>query len=160
MKNLYALTADNRYKEQIFKTAEKMAEIYPNFGIGPSHSKNFTFSRALTIFAVAQTFGTGSWTKIIDEILCYFSDLQQDCGGFADGKAYFDQSSLKTDMEFAVGFGPEHGNICDLMYCQNTMTYTLNILKKCQTSGFDKPLAMEMLEKSVNFLTKVQIICG
>ena len=23
--------------------------------------------------------------------------------------------------EFAIGFGPEHGKICDLMYCQNTM---------------------------------------
>ncbi|MBR5586387.1 MAG: hypothetical protein IKW02_00330 [Clostridia bacterium] len=157
MKNLYIVTADNRYKEQIFKTAEKMAEIYPNFGIGPSHSKNFTLSRALTIFAVAQTFENGSWTKIIDEILCYFNDLQQDCGGFSDGKAYFDQSSLKTDMEFAVGFGPEHGNICDLMYCQNTMTYTLNILKKCRTSGFNKALALKMLEKSVGFLTKTQI---
>lgn len=158
MKNLYSVTTDSRYKEQILKTAEKMAEIYPDYGIGPSHSKNFTLSRVLGIFAVAQSFESGKWTPLIDKILDYFNELQHSSGGFADGKAYFDEKSLKADMEFAIGFGPEHGNICDLMYCQNTMLYTLNILRKCRADGFNKELAEKMLSMSVNFLLNVQII--
>ncbi|MBO5453322.1 MAG: hypothetical protein J6A69_05085 [Clostridia bacterium] len=158
LKNIYSVTKDVRYKEQILKTAEKMADIYPNFGIGPSHSKNFTLSRALGIFAVAQSFESGKWTPAIDEILEYFNNLQHECGGFADGKAYFDENSLNNDMEFAIGFGPEHGNICDLMYCQNTMLYILNILTKCSAEGFNKALAEKMLNKSINFLLNVQIV--
>ncbi len=158
MKNLYSISRDDRYREQIIKTADKMAEIYPDFGIGPSHSKNFTLSRVLGVFAIAQSFESGKWTNIIDELLNYFKGLQHSCGGFADGKAYFDEKSLKTDMEFAIGFGPEHGNICDLMYCQNTMLYTLNILQKCKTEGFDKSLAKKMLDKAVDFLINIQIV--
>lgn len=158
MKNLYGVSGDFRYKEQILKTAGTMAELYPDYGIGPSHSKNFTMSRVLGIFAVAQSFESGVWTPLIDEILRYFHELQHESGGFADGKAYFDEKSLKADMEFAIGFGPEHGNICDLMYCQNTMLYTLNILRKCKQDDFNLPLAKEMLCKSIDFLLNVQLV--
>jgi len=157
-KNLYKITGDDRYKNQIMMTATKMAEIYPDYGIGPSHSKNFTLSRVLGIFAVAQSFEKGKWTPIIDELLNYFNTLQHSSGGFADGKAYFDENSIKADMEFAIGFGPEHGNICDLMYCQNTMLYTLNMLRKCCADGFDKCLSEKMLHKAINFLLNVQIV--
>jgi len=158
MRNVYSITGDERYKNQILKTADEMAKIYPNYGIGASHSKNFTLSRVLGVFAAAQSIESGSWTKRIDEILNYFADLQHPCGGYADGKAYFDNKSLGRDMEFAIGFGPEHGNICDLMYCQNTMVYTLNILNKCETEGFNKALVKEMLKKTVGFLLNTQIV--
>lgn len=158
LKNIYSITKDERYREQIIKTADALANIHPNYGVATAHSKNFTLSRALGVYAVAQALKPGGWTDEINDILEYFHKLQHPCGGFADGQAYFDEKSIKTNMEFAIGFGPEHGNICDLMYCQNTMFYILNILRKCEDKGFNKKLADEMFDRVVDFMLNIQIV--
>lgn len=155
--NMYSLTKDNRYKEQIIKTAECLATIYPNFEAIASHSVNFTYSRLLGALSSAQKFGDGVWTPVIDELLLYFKERHQRSGGFAEGKAYFDESSLKKDMEFAVGLGVDD-NIADMVYCQNTLAYTLNILLSSK-GGYNRTLAKELFDSLINFLLDTQISC-
>ncbi len=156
-KNLYDITGDEKYKTQILKTASAIAKQYPKFGVVTAHSKNFTYSRALAVFAVAQSFESGNWTPVLNNILDYFSELQHETGGFADGFAYYDKSSLKKEMEFAVGIGKGEDEICDIMYCQNTMIYALRMLTKYGKEGYSKDLAEKMFKKSLDFLLNIQI---
>jgi len=158
LKNLYSITKDDRYKEQILKTAKKLALLYPNYQTVTSHSDNFTFSRLLCVFAVAQSFENGEWTPIIDEILGFFENLQHQSGGFSDKNAYFSQNSLSLDLEFAVGgFCGEESNIADMVYCQNSLLYSLNILLSCD-GNFNKNKAKTMFEKLTKFLLDTQIL--
>lgn len=158
LKNLYSITNDERYKEQILKTAKKLALLYPDFQTVTSHSDNFTFGRLLCVLAVAQSFENGEWTPIIDEILGFFEGLQHQSGGFSDKNAYFNQDSLSLDLEFAVGgFGGEESNIADMVYCQNSLLYSLNILLSCD-GNFNKNKAKTMFEKLTKFLLDTQIL--
>ncbi len=158
LRNLYEITGDERYRDQILKTAKAIADSYPNYSSGPSHSKNFTYGRVLGVLAVAQSFGDGKWTEVLLDLLKYFKNLQQECGGCADGEAYFDENSLNQTMEFAVGFGPEYGHICDLMYCQNTLLQNINVLRKSGVQGEIKELADDMFRGIMSFLLNVQIV--
>ena len=127
LRNLYEMTGDMRYRTQILKTAEALAAVYPRYDTVTSHSDNFTYSRLLCVLAVAETIESGPWTPLIDKLLQYFESVRHVSGGFADGRAYYDSASLRTDMEFAVGFEGDN-RIADMVYCQNTMLYTLNLL--------------------------------
>lgn len=158
LKNLYSITADERYKEQIIKTAKRLANAYPDYPALASHSENFTFGRLLGALSAAQSFGDGVWTEVIDKLLDYFKEHQHECGGFFDGVAYFDPENITGDMEFAVGFGKDNGNIADFVYCQNTMAYSLNILNRCE-GGFNKKLARQMLDGLLGFILSAQIKC-
>ena len=153
--NLYSVTKDERYKNQIIKTAKCLAERYPNYETVTSHSDNFTRSRLLGALSVAQRFGDGEWTRVIDELLEYFNTRRHGSGGFSDGRAYYDGESVKRDMEFAVGLGGDD-NIADMVYCQNTMAYTLNILLSAK-GGYDRKKAEEMREALIEFLLDTQI---
>ena len=157
LKNLYSLTGDERYRTKILGTARALAESYPSYDVVASHSYNFTYSRLLGVFAVAECFESGPWTPLIDEILAEFKRLQHARGGFAERRAYFDDNSTSRDMEFAVGLGTEYGNIADLVYCNSTMLCSLNVLLSSEHSGFDRALASEMLERLTDFFLKTQI---
>lgn len=153
--NIYSVTKDERYKEQIIKTASHLAKLYPNYETVTSHSDNFTNSRLLGALSVAQRFGDGVWTPVIDKLLGYFSARRHSAGGFSDGRAYYDGESLKRDMEFAVGLGGDD-HIADMVYCQNTLAYTLNILLSAG-GGYDRATAEEMRDSLVEFLLDTQI---
>jgi len=155
--NLYAVTDDGRYKDQILNCAARLAEAYPNFETATSHSDNFTYSRLLGVLSVAQSFGNGIWTPVLDRIIGYFSDLQHPSGGIADGEAYISKDSLGTDIEFAVGLGGRDGVICDLVYCQNSVLYSLNYLISHGVGDYDRKTAKDVYYKLVNFLLDVQI---
>ncbi len=157
LRNLYSVNKDKRYKEQILKTAKKLAEIYPNYRTATSHSDNFTYSRLLCVFAVAESFESGPWTPLINELLAYFDNVRHDSGGFADSRAYYDGKSLDKDMEFAVGFENDD-RIADIVYCQNTMLYTLYILLSNKNRGGSYvPLAEKLFDGLVEFLLDTQI---
>ena len=159
LKNIYSITADERYKEQILKTAERLATAYPDYPALASHSENFTFGRLLGALSAAQSFGDGVWTEVINKLLHYFKEHQHRCGGFFDGVAYFDPKNITGDMEFAVGFGKDNGNIADFVYCQNTMAYSLTILSSSGVGGFDGELARQMLDSLLGFIISSQIKC-
>lgn len=155
--NLYDVTGEERYKNQVIKTAERLALAYPNYETVTSHSDNFTYGRLLGALAAAQRYSDGVWTPVIDKLLDYFKGLLHPSGGFFDGKAYFDDKSLSSDIEFAVGFGGEDCHIADIVYCQNTLLYSLNILLSCEGS-FNRRLAEEMLSSLTDFLLDAQIV--
>lgn len=155
--NLYFTFNDTRYRDAAFGIAKELALAYPNFENIASHSDSFTLSRLLAVFAAVQRIGSGEWTELIDRLLDYFESRQHSCGGFADGKAYFDKDSVRRDMEFAVGFGDEDGRIADTVYCQNTMLSSLLTLSKCNAQGFDRGKARRMLDSLVKFLLNIQI---
>ena len=154
LRNAYRMTGDERYKEQIISTATRLAERYPDFDNVTSHSDNFTYCRLLGALSVAQSFSDGVWTEVIDKLLCYFAERQHKTGGFADGRAYYDKESLKSDVEFAVGFGDTA--VADIVYCQNSMAYTLLMLSRCDGS-FNKSLAEKMYSSLLDFLLDTQI---
>ena len=153
--NLFSATKDTRYKEQIIKTATALSELYPDFEAVASHSDNFTYGRLLGALSVAQQFGDGIWTEVIDKLLLYFKDRQHKTGGFAEGKAYFDEKCLERDMEFAVGLGIDD-NIADFVYCQNTLAYSLNILLS-RNGRYNQELARELFDSLTEFLLDTQI---
>ena len=153
--NLYSMTGDERYRDQIIKTATLLAKRYPDYDTVTSHSDNFTLSRLLGALSVAQRFGDGVWTRVIDKLLLYFKDRRHKSGGFSDGKAYFDKNSLGKDMEFAVGFGAGDA-VADLVYCQNTLAYSLNILLSAE-GGYNRSLAEDMQNGLIEFLLDTQI---
>lgn len=154
--NLYDVTGDERYLSQVLKTAECLASAYPNYDTITSHSDNFTYGRLLGALAVAQRYQSGVWTPVINELLVYFKRLQHPSGGFFDGRAYVDKNSLASDVEFAVGIGDDC-HIADIVYCQNTLLYSLNILLSAG-SDFDRPLAEQMYEGLEKFLLDTQIV--
>lgn len=159
LKNVYHLTKDERYKEQILKTAKGLAELYPNYNrLSTTHSESFVYSRLLGVLSVAQTFESGPWTPVIDKLLLHFKALQHESGGFFTDGAYFDKTDIKKNMEFAVGFGGEYDKICDMVYCQNTMLYSLNILRKSGYKEYDQKLAEQMFRDCVDFLLNIQIV--
>jgi hypothetical protein len=51
LKNLYAVTGDERYRAQVIRTATVLAERYPNYDALASHSDNFTYGRLLGALA-------------------------------------------------------------------------------------------------------------
>ena len=157
LKNLYAVTGDERYRAQVIRTATVLAERYPNYDALASHSDNFTYGRLLGALAVAASFGDGPWTPVIDRLLLYFKERRHAAGGFAEGRAYFGEDSLGKNMEFAVGLGEEGASVADLVYCQNTMAYSLTILSRCGGS-FDRALAAELLDGLCGFLLDIQIL--
>lgn len=154
--NLYDVTGDERYLSQVLKTAERLASAYPNYETVTSHSDNFTYGRLLGALAAAQRYSDGVWTPVIDELLNYFKRLQHPSGGFFDGRAYVDKDSLASDVEFAVGIGDDC-HIADIVYCQNTLLYSLNILLSGKGS-FDRRLAEDMLSRLTDFLLDAQIV--
>ena len=118
------------------------------------------FLGLLGALSAAQRFGDGVWTPVIDELLHYFEARQHPTGGFSDGRAYFDKGSLGKgslgkDMEFAVGFGMDD-EIADLVYCQNTLAYSLTVLLSAE-GRYDKALASRMRDSLIEFLLDVQI---
>ena len=58
-------------------------------------------------------------------------------------------------MEFAVGFG-ENDAIADMVYCQNTLAYSLNILLS-QNGNYNRALAKELFDTLIDFLLDTQI---
>lgn len=158
LKSFYEITNDKRYIDQILLTAGEIAKRYPDYDSETSHSRNFTLSRVLSALSVAQCFEDGPWTDVIYETLKYFKELQHKDGGFSDGEAYFDKQSLSKTMEFAVGFGPEHGNICDFMYCHNTMLSNLCTLTKCSKGKVFESLAQDMFDDALRFALNTQIV--
>lgn len=157
LKNAYSITGNTRYRDQILKTADALASLYPDYRTVTSHSDNFTYSRLLGVFAVAESFESGSWTPVIDKILSYFEKLQHKTGGFIDGRAYYDEESLSRDIEFAVGFGQKDAAVADIVYCQNTLLYSLNILNSCASKNFDRARCKAMLDGLTDFLLRTQI---
>ena len=155
--NLYSETGDPRYREQVIRTASYLAEIYPNYSAVASHSENFTLSRLLGVLSVAQRFGDGVWTEIINKLLIYFKNHRHKSGGFFEGRAYFDEKSLSRDMEFAVGFDQFGEHIADTVYCQNSLAAALNLLSSCAGS-FDRELAEELRCGLIDFLLDTQIL--
>jgi len=175
-KNLYRETGDDRYRIQVLRTAEAMAAVYPNYKIGAALSRGFTYSRLFGIFACAQTFSDGPWTPLIEKILDEFSALQQPCGGIAEAGAYAESLLLnlnvglggtaqaeqndeeKEILEFAVGFGPGHDCIADLMYCCNTLLPALSILDgTAYRTRLDMARIHRMKDALCDFLLNVQI---
>ncbi len=159
LRNAYLLTGNERYRDQVFKTAEALASLYPNYKTVTSLSDSFTYGRLLGALSAAQSLGAGKWTAIIDPVLNYFERLQDESGGFKDGGAYYDEKSFRSDLEFAVGFGEPYDKIADLVYCQNTLAYSLNILNGAKDSGFDREKSQRMLKKLTDFLLDAQIKC-
>lgn len=155
-RNLYEVTGDERYREQIHKTAVAFAGR-TEYGVQAAHSKNFTYARLLGIFSVAQQFGDGPWSKKIGELLEYFSELQEECGGIAEGGAYLDFAKNKN-AEFSVAFGGENDKITDIMYCCNTVLTSLYILRKTPFGeGVDMARAEAIFSALTKFLCRVQI---
>lgn len=154
--NLYDVTGDERYLQQVLKTAERLARAYPNYDTITSHSDNFTYGRLLGALVVAQRYQSGVWTSVIDELLVYFKRLQHPSGGFFDGRAYVEKNSLESDVEFAVGIGGDC-HIADIVYCQNTLLYSLNILLSAK-GDFDRALAEQMYGELEKFLLDTQIV--
>lgn len=154
--HLFQETGEETYREQILKTAADFARR-SSYGALAAHSKNFTNARLLGIYAVAQQFGDGPWTGRIGELLEYFGNLQDACGGIAEGEAYLDYAKQKNG-EFSVAFGGEQDRITDLMYCCNTVLSSLYILRQTDfRERIDMERVEQMLAALTDFVCRVQI---
>ena len=158
--NLYRITGDERYYDQLKRTADALKSDYPD-----GYAKNFTpltksfvYSRLMIVLAAAQEIGCGDYSEVINELITTFSELQDECGGVQDVGLVIAENTYSHE-EFAVSMGKEQDKIVDMLYCTNNLLGCFSLI-----SGMKRPctvdveLARRMKCGLVSFLLKTQIV--
>lgn len=84
--NLYRITKDERYRNQLKLTADALVRDYPD-GYATNFTpltKSFVYSRLMIVLAAAQEIGCGDYSALINELIMNFRDLQDATGGVQD----------------------------------------------------------------------------
>ena len=158
--NLYRITGEVRYLDQLKLTADALASDYPD-----GYAKNFTpltksfvYSRLMIVLAAAQEIGCGDYSEVINELITTFSELQDECGGVQDVGLVIAENTYSHE-EFAVSMGKEQDKIVDMLYCTNNLLGCFSLI-----SGMKRPctvdveLARRMKCGLISFLLKTQIV--
>ena len=160
--NLYRITGDARYRDQLKCTADALVRDYPD-----GYAKNFTpltksfvYSRLMIVLAAAQEIGCGDYSEIINELILTFRELQDASGGVQDAGLVMADNTY-THEEFAVSMGKEQDKIVDMLYCTNNLLGCFSLISEMKTPYAVKTdIAKDMKRGLVDFLLKTQIVEG
>lgn len=165
--NLYRLTGDERYKNQLKLTADAMYAQYPNYSAEFSPlSKSFLYSRLITVLCAAQEIGCGDYSDIINELLNFFQDLQSDCGGIGESELIMSDETF-THTEFSVSMGAKHDQIMDILYCLNNLLGCFSLIgAMTNPCAIDREKTAAIQKKLIRFTLDIQLteedqrLCG
>ena len=166
--NLYRITGDERYRNQLKCTADALAHDYPDdFATNYTPlTKSFVYSRLMIVLAAAQEVGCGDYSDLINELMLMFRDLQHASGGVQDVGLIIAEQTY-THEEFAVSMGKEHDKIVDMLYCTNNLLGCFTLIAGMKNAGSVQiELAERMRTGLVDFLLTTQIteddnrLCG
>ena len=159
LSNLYRITGDERYRNQLKTTADALAKDYPN-GYATNFTpltKSFVYSRLMIVLAAAQEIGCGDYSDIINELLLKFSGLQDRTGGVQDDGLIIAENTYSHE-EFAVSMGKENDKIVDMLYCTNNLLGCFTLISGMKNAGtINTELAREMRRGLVRFVLSTQI---
>lgn len=157
--NLYRITGDSRYYDQLKLTADTMVRDYPD-GFATNFTpltKSFVYSRLMIVLAAAQEIGCGDYSELINELLLTFRDLQDSCGGVQDAGLIIAANTYSHE-EFAVSMGKDLDKIVDMLYCTNNLLGCFTLIAEMKNTGtVCTDIAEEMRKGLVNFLLSTQI---
>ena len=157
--NLYRITGDERYRTQLKRTADALAEDYPD-GYATNFTpltQSFVYSRLMIVLAAAQEVGCGDYSALINELLLTFRELQDPSGGVRDAGLILNENTYSHE-EFAVSMGKEHDRIVDMLYCTNNLLGCFTLLAGMKNRGTVLcDLAEEMRARLVAFILRTQI---
>jgi len=156
--NLYRLTGDVRYKDQLKRTADDIYAQYPNYSAQFSPlTKSFLYSRLITVLCAAQEIGCGDYSDVINTLLDFFQSLQSPCGGIQESELVMSDETF-THTEFSVSMGSYHDNIMDVLYCLNNLLGCFSLIgamtNLCSIDG-EKTAAIQ--KKLVRFALDIQL---
>ena len=157
--NLYRITGDERYRDQLKRTADALMRDYPDgyaLNFTPL-TKSFVYSRLMIALAAAQEIGCGDYSDVINELILTFSDLQDPLGGVQDAGLVIAENTYSHE-EFAVSMGKEHDRIVDMLYCTNNLLGCFTLIAGMKNTGtVNTRLAEKMRKGLVAFLLNTQI---
>lgn len=157
--NLYRITKDVRYRDQLKCTADALVRDYPD-GYATNFTpltKSFVYSRLMIVLAAAQEIGCGDYSSLINELILTFRDLQDSCGGVQDAGLIIAANTYSHE-EFAVSMGKELDKIVDMLYCTNNLLGCFTLI-----AGMKNPctvhtdVAEKMRKGLIDFLLSTQI---
>ena len=157
--NLYRITKDERYREQLKRTADALANDYPG-GYATNYTpltKSFVYSRLMIALAAAQEIGCGDYSEIINELILTFRDLQDCSGGIQDVGLVIAENTY-SHAEFAVSMGKENDRIVDMLYCTNNLLGCFTLIAGMKNPcSIKKDIAEKMRKGLISFLLSTQI---
>ena len=158
--NLYRITGEERYRDQLKLTADALVRDYPD-----GYAKNFTplaksfvYSRLMIVLAAAQEIGCGDYSELINELIMTFQDLQDECGGVQDAGLIIAENTYSHE-EFAVSMGKEYDKIVDMLYCTNNLLGCFSLIAEMKHNGTVRTdVAKRMRRGLISFLLSTQIV--
>ena len=166
--NLYRITKDERYRDQLKLTADALARDYPD-GYATNFTpltKSFVYSRLMIALAAAQEIECGDYSDIINELIITFRDLQDRTGGVQDVGLIIADNTYSHE-EFAVSMGKDEDKIVDMLYCTNNLLGCFTLISGMKNSRTVRTDIAEKMRKGlIGFLLSTQIteednrLCG
>ena len=156
--NLYRLTGDARYKNQLKLTADAMYAQYPNFSAEFSPlSMSFLYSRLITVLCAAQEIGCGDYSMLINELLDFFQNLQTESGGISESELILSDETF-PHTEFSVSMGSRHDRIVDILYCLNNLLGCFSLISSMTNPGvIDIAKTDTIRKKLIRFTLDIQL---
>ena len=156
--NLYRLTGDTRYWEQLKRTADAMYAQYPNYSTEFSPlSKSFLYSRLITVLCAAQEVGCGDYSDLINSLLDFFASFQDTCGGIGESELVMSEETF-THTEFSVSMGSKHDRIMDILYCLNNLLGCFSLIGSMINIGrIDAAKTKNIQQKLIRFTLDIQL---
>ena len=157
--NLYRITGDERYRNQLKLTADALVRDYPD-GYATNFTpltKSFLYSRLMIVLAAAQEIECGDYSDLINELVMTFRDLQDSCGGVQDAGLVIADNTYSHE-EFAVSMGKDEDKIVDMLYCTNNLLGCFTLISGMKNSlTVKKDIAEKMKSGIIEFLLFTQI---
>ncbi|MBO5754932.1 MAG: hypothetical protein J6R89_02610 [Clostridia bacterium] len=156
--NLYRITGEGKYKEQLKRTADALVADYPNYATNFTPlTLNFVYSRLIIVLCAAQEIGCGDYSDKINELIDIFEALQDPSGGVSDAGLIMADNTY-THEEFAVSMGKGHDKIMDLLYCANNLMACFSIVCDMTAKGSIRRETAERMRRDMSaLLLKIQI---
>jgi len=157
--NLYRLTGDGRYKDQLKLTADAMYAQYPNYSAEFSPlSKSFLYSRLITVLCAAQEVGCGNYSGLINDLLDFFATFQSPCGGIRESELVMSDETF-THTEFSVSMGSRHDSIMDILYCLNNLLGCFSLIRSMENPcQIDVEKTATIHKKLIRFALDIQLV--
>ncbi len=139
--------------EEARKAVLTFAELVDVNSTAMGHSRPDALSRALLLYASVHVLGKVDCSSRLKELLDYYENLQEPCGGFREDDV-FERTQV---IEAAVATGKGFDRIGDQLYCNNYLFATLALLRRGSFSNEERTRIERLYQSVRNYLLNIQI---